>query len=204
MSENLNEDKKAGSCIPAVLEEVKKQGFCVFTGPFNMNIVGVRNPHGEVNKFDDKIFVAYQDEDLNWICKSYACTTDAGSYFMNKPSRAEGTAVLIDPYQYRSIFTIGKHGGVYDCLVQTRPMPVWRDSNKNDIIDEFKIGSATAIQIHRASAKWRSQRVDKWSAGCQVIADPMEFEDFMYHVRLQIKHRPTWRSFTYTLIKCEV
>jgi hypothetical protein len=204
MDEISNEDKKAGSDIPPILQEVKKHGFKVFTGPFDMNIVGVRNPHGEINKFDDKIFVVYQDQDLNWICKSYAATTDAGLYFMNKPMRAAGTAVLIDPYQYRGIFTIGKHRGVYDCLVQTKPMPVWRDSNKNDIIDEFTIGSATAIQIHRASSKWRSQRVEKWSAGCQVIADPKDFQDFMYHVTLQLKHHPTWRSFTYTLIKCEV
>ena len=197
-----NEDQEAN--WPNILKEVKRHKFKVFTGAYNMNLIGVRNPNGQPDRFDDLICVVYQDEELNWICKKYPATTDAGLYFMNKPMRSSGTAILIDPYQYRSIFTLGKHRGVYDCLVQTKPMPVWRDNNRNDIIDEFKIGSATAIQIHRASQKWRSQRVGKYSAGCQVIADPKDFEDFMYHVTLQTKHRPKWRTFTYTLIKSEV
>lgn len=187
--------------LPPILKEVKKHGFKVFTGPYDMNIIGCRNPQGIPNAFDDKIVVAYQDNDLKWIVKEYDATTDAGLYFMNSPMRASGTAIVIDPHQYRGIFTIGSHRGKYECLVQTKPMAVWRDANKNDIIDEFKIGSATAIQIHRASSKWRSQRVSNWSAGCQVIADPKDYEDFMKHVKLQLKFHPTWRSFTYTVIK---
>ena len=190
--------------LPDILKKVKSHKFKVFTGPYNMNIVGVRNANGRPNEFDDKIYVAYQDKDLNWICEGYDATTDAGLYFMNKPMRSSGTAILIDPYQYRSIFQLGKHRGQYACLVQSRVMPVWRDANKNDIIDEFNIGSATAIQIHRASSRWRSQRVDRWSAGCQVIADPADFDNFMKHVIICLEERPAWRTFTYTLIKSEV
>lgn len=187
--------------LPMVLQEVKRLGFKVFSGPYDMNIIGCRNPKPVPNTFDDKIKVVYQDNDLNWIEKTYTATTDAGLYFMNRPMRSTGTAVLIDPFQYRGIFKLGSHKGKYQCLVQTKPMAVWRDNNKNDIIDEFNIGSATAIQIHRASNKWRSQRVDRWSAGCQVISDPNDFDSFMFHVKLQLKYHPTWRTFTYTLIK---
>lgn len=200
MTDNNNEVKS----WPDILQSVHKHNFRVFTGPYNMNIVGVRNANGTPNLFDDKIYVVYQDQDLNWICEGYDATTDAGLYFMNKPMRASGTAVLIDPYQYRGVFMLGRHKNVYPCLIQSKPMAVWRDSNKNDIIDEFKIGSATAIQIHRASSRWKSQKINNWSAGCQVIADPKMFESFMNHVMICLDKRPTWRTFTYTLIKSEI
>ena len=57
------------------------------------------------------------------------------------------------------------------------------------------------INIHRATAKsgGTSTRVDKWSAGCQVIAKNSDFKEFM---EICHKAKDVWgNSFTYTLIE---
>ena len=57
------------------------------------------------------------------------------------------------------------------------------------------------INIHRATkyAGKKSTQVDKWSAGCQVIASNDDWKEFMSICR---KSRDTWgNSFTYTLIE---
>ena len=56
------------------------------------------------------------------------------------------------------------------------------------------------INIHRATGRsgGKSTRVDKWSAGCQVIAANDDFGLFM---EICHKSRAIWgNSFTYTLI----
>jgi hypothetical protein len=55
------------------------------------------------------------------------------------------------------------------------------------------------INIHKASRTVVSNLIDKWSAGCQVIASPFEYSDFMSRVK---KAAAVWgNSFTYTLIE---
>ena len=54
------------------------------------------------------------------------------------------------------------------------------------------------INIHRASLRNRSIEVGRWSAGCQVIADPRQFDLFM---DLCEEGRRAWGNvFTYTLL----
>jgi hypothetical protein len=55
------------------------------------------------------------------------------------------------------------------------------------------------INIHRASKWGVSKLIDRWSAGCQVIASNEDFDDFMVIVE---KSSKIWgNSFTYTLIE---
>jgi hypothetical protein len=57
------------------------------------------------------------------------------------------------------------------------------------------------LNIHRAHASRTSTQVGKFSAGCQVFADPNEFDDFMILCR---KSAELYGSrFTYTLIGME-
>lgn len=79
-------------------------------------------------------------------------------------------------------------------------MRVYRDSNKDDSLD-MDPGSIQAgyfgINIHHAGED--SQFVNKWSAGCTVIANLASFEVFMSIIR---KSQQIWGdSFTYTLIE---
>ena len=116
---------------------------------------------------------------------------------------SKGTAIL-KPGQYRGSHKIRKHQGRYEALGQCRPVTVYRDNNRDDIYNLNTENTDTGlfgINIHRATkyAGKKSSQVDKWSAGCQVIAANDDWTKFMKIMR---KARDIWsNSFTYTLIE---
>ena len=165
---------------------VKKEGHKWFeNGDYNVNIVGVRNSatHNEVtNKFDDWMTISYKvNGEWNFHC--YDCTTDPGKYWVDNLMNPDGVAIVV-PGQYRSSHKIGLHQGKYEALRQQKPIKVWRDDNKDNvydhIADDIQVG-VFGINIHRATKYpgHESTQVDKWSAGCQVIAAYNDFEEFM-------------------------
>lgn len=143
-----------------------------------MNIIAVRNLKGEVNAFDDALFVVYMDDKRNWCIRGWSVTTDPGHHWLLNPMRVEGTAILC-PGQYRSSHQVGLHKGK-PALVQIKPLKVYRDRNKDAVLDmephSVKLG-VFGINIHRAGRK--STSVNKWSAGCIVFSEDDDFEDFM-------------------------
>jgi|TARA_A100001391_G_C5037730_1_gene270035 hypothetical protein len=185
---------------------VKKEGHKWFeNGDYNVNIVGVRNSatHNEVtNKFDDWMTISYKvNGEWNFHC--YDCTTDPGKYWVDNLMNPDGVAIVV-PGQYRSSHKIGLHQGKYEALRQQKPIKVWRDDNKDNVYDHIADDiqdGIFGINIHRAT-KYpgkESTQVDKWSAGCQVIAAYNDFEEFM---NVMYKARDAWsNSFTYTLIE---
>ena len=185
---------------------VKAKGYKWFeNGDYNVNIVGVRNSETleEVtNKFDDCMTLSYKI-DGKWQFHCYECTTDPGKYWVENIMRESGVAIL-KPNQYRGSHKIRLHRGQYEALGQKGPVQVYRDNNKDecyDLIEENVEQGLFGINIHRAT-KWegkKSSQVDKWSAGCQVIAANDDWEEFMSICR---KARDAWgNSFTYTLIE---
>jgi hypothetical protein len=81
---------------------------------------------------------------------------------------------------------------------------VYRDNNTDgtyDMLEENIQEGIFGINIHRAT-KWegkKSTQIDKWSAGCQVIAANDDFRLFM---EICNKAKDTWgNSFTYTLLE---
>ena len=184
---------------------VKEKGYKWFeTGDYNINIVGVRNSDTgtEVtNKFDDKITLSFKCDD-QWECYCYDCTTDPGKYWVDNLMNPDGVAIVV-PGQYRSSHKIGLHQGKYEALRQQKPIKVWRDDNKDNVYDHIADDiqdGIFGINIHRAT-KWggkKSTKVDKWSAGCQVIAANDDWHEFMDICRVA---RDKWgNSFTYTLL----
>ena len=185
---------------------VKSKGYAWFEKrDYNLNIVGIRNSATgtEVtNKFDDKITLSFKC-DGQWEFYIYDCTTDPGRYLVENIMRKEGVAVLKEG-QYRGSHIIRLHQGRYEALGQQRKVKVYRDNNRDDIynlntesIDEGLFG----INIHRAT-KWgckKSSQVDKWSAGCQVIAANDDWHEFMDICRVAKDKWGNW--FTYTLIE---
>ena len=185
---------------------VKAKGYKWFeNGDYNLNIVGVRN--GETgtevtNKFDDFLTLSYKvNGEWNFHC--YDCTTDPGKYWVDNLMNPDGVAIVV-PGQYRSSHKIGLHQGKYEALRQQKPIKVWRDDNKDNVYDHIADDiqdGIFGINIHRAT-KYpgkESTQVDKWSAGCQVIAAYNDFEEFM---NVMYKARDAWsNSFTYTLIE---
>lgn len=173
---------------------------------YDVNIVGIRNSSTKnrvTNAFDDHISISYKDFDGSWKFHCYACTTDPGTYWVDNLLNPDGVAIVV-PGQYRGSHKIGLHQGKYEALRQKKPIKVWRDDNKDNIYDHVADDiqeGVFGINIHRATARVHreSTRVDKWSAGCQVIAAYDDFAEFMEIVN-QAKNIHG-NSFSYTLIE---
>jgi|TARA_R110000824_G_scaffold183471_3_gene364499 hypothetical protein len=187
-----------------IKEALSSKGYKYFeSGEYNVNIVGVRNSdtaNKVTNAFDDTITVSYK-VDGDWQYHEFSCTTDPGTHWVENIMNKKGVAIL-KPDQYRSSHKIRKHRGQYDALGQQNPVTVYRDNNKDGNYDLVKTDTGLfGINIHRASkyAGKTSTRVNKWSAGCQVIASNDDWTKFMSIMR---KSRSTWsNNFTYTLIE---
>jgi hypothetical protein len=181
---------------PPIIRALQDLGYAVFENKdYDLNIIGARNPDPRPDEFDDLLHVVYKSNG-KWTEQIFPCTLDAGAHWHNNPMRSTGTAALIHPYQYRSAFTFGKHRGKYDCLVQTKAIPVWRDNNRNSILDEYNPSSATAIQIHQAGTA--SVNVGRWSAGCCVLQSG--FGTFMELCRKQEKAIRS-KIFSFTILE---
>ena len=192
--------------FPPILQRVKDLGYAVFeNGDYDLNLVGIRSKNPVANSFDDWMTCTYK-KDGRWVTHWWQCTTDPGTYWLEgyDSSRVAGTAIL-QPGQYRGVYKIDLHGGKYEALCQRNgPVKVWRDSNRDDTLDweGETFEGMYGINIHHASYTGTSTQVDKWSAGCQVIANIDDFNDLMSIAKLQVSKRG-WSSFTYTLIEGE-
>lgn len=176
------------------------KGYIVYSKPYQLNIVGVRNPSTVPNKFDDKIYVFWKEPDGKWKGKYYTATTDTGTYWLRSPMNPQGSALLKEG-QYKDAYKIGLHQGKYEALVQTKPVTVFRDYNRDDVLD-FNNGKEETgmfgINIHRANSTGKTKTIDKYSAGCQVFEDANDYDNFMKLAKL---HSSKYgNNFTYTLI----
>ena len=189
-------------------ETLRGKGYKYFTSDkgFDVNIVGIRNSSTKdrvTNAFDDLVTISYKTPEGDWIYNEYGATTDPGTHWVENVLNKDGVAIL-KPGQYRGSHKIRLHAGKYEALGQQKPVKVYRDNNKDgkyDLLEENVHEGVFGINIHRATAKsgGTSTRVDKWSAGCQVIAKNSDFREFM---ELCNKAKDVWgNSFTYTLIE---
>ena len=172
---------------------------------YDVNIIGIRNSEtkGRVtNAFDDLITIAYKCEEGYWHYHEFPCTTDPGTHWVEHPMMEIGVAIL-KPGQYRGSHKIRLHGGKYTALGQKKDVTVYRDRNKDDKYDLNESTTDTGlfgINIHRATSHpgKTSTYVNKWSAGCQVIASNDDWTKF-----LKICERARdihGNSFSYTLL----
>ena len=185
--------------VRAVME---KKGYRFFeSGIYNLNIIGVRRSTVEINKFDDYLLLIYKTSPSNWVFKTYPITTDPGTYWLLNPTNPKGTAILI-PGQYRSTWKIAKHQGKYEALCQRKPVKVWRDDNRDRVLDFYSSPEDEGyfgINIHRSNPYTESSQVDKWSAGCQVFKNAANFKEFMNYCNKSASMYGD--GFTYTLLE---
>jgi len=189
-----------------IKEAVLAKGYKWFeSDSYNLNIVGVRNSdtNDEVtNKFDDKMTLSYMIGD-NREFHQFDCTTDPGKHWVENVMKESGVAILV-PGQYRGSHKIRLHQGRYEALGQQKPVKVYRDNNLDGCydFDESTIEEGLfGINIHRATkyAGKKSSQIDRWSAGCQVIA---AYNDYMQFMQICNNAKDIWgNSFTYTLIE---
>jgi hypothetical protein len=186
--------------IREILQEVKDRGYKIYTGAYELNIIGVRNSTTEPSKFDDQIHVIYKDDNNNWHHFASSATTDPGTYWLQHPLKEAGTAILCEG-QYEGCYQVGLHKGQYKALIQSRPVRILRDYDRSATLDFYNGTLETGmfgINIHRASEGGTSLIADKASAGCQVYANAKDFDMLMQLCELhRAKHG---NSFTYTLL----
>ncbi|MFS1525818.1 hypothetical protein ACL7TT_17180 [Microbulbifer sp. 2304DJ12-6] len=179
---------------------IDRKGYRFFQqGDFNLNLIGIRSADTCANRFNDHLAVAWSFHGTPH-CLIFPATTDPGGYWRENPVQVNGTAILV-PGQYAGLWQLGLHRGQYRALVQRAPARVYRDNNRDRVLDfDGSIeGGLFGINCHRASANHTSQQVDRWSAGCQVLANPL---DFALLIALCERAAQNWGSqFTYTLLE---
>lgn len=182
-------------------ERLKSKGYVYFDDnkPYNVNLVGVRSKNRRAGKFDDKFILAYRNRSLEQKYFVFPCTTDPSDYYLQKPLSSGGTAIVVEG-QYRGLWQLGKHQGRYTALVQRKPIAVYRDNNRDNILDMDKRTIETGffgINCHHAGFLKR-ETVDLYSAGCQVLQNYSDFD--LIIKTCKVSATIYGNSFTYTLL----
>lgn len=183
--------------IKAVLRE---RGFVLYTKPYQLNIVGLRSRSTTPNQFDDEIHVFYKTDKGDWNYHVFNATTDPGTFWLNNPGYDQGTAILATG-QYVNAYALGQHRGLYEALVQIKPVTVIRDYNRDAVLDFYNGTQQTGlfgINIHRAESSGTTKFINNYSAGCQVFQKAEDFAAFILLCKQQ--NQRYGNSFTYTLI----
>lgn len=197
--------RQGGSALAErVFRVIRRKGYTVLddSNPYHLNIVGIRSPSTEVDRFNDRVIIIYRDENGRQYADEYSITTDPGAYYTQiKLLNKDGAAILV-PGQYRDVYRIDRHQGRYEALCQRGGMVrVWRDAsqsgrlNRSGRIFEGWFG----INIHRAAASGTTERVGRYSAGCQVFQRAQDFAVLMAQARKSRDIRGN--TFTYTLLE---
>lgn len=184
-----------------------KKGYKFFGDPmpFDLNIVGIRADDRVAGKFDDLVGVLCYDSKIVWREYWFPATVDSGDFYLRKPLHKDGTAVMLEG-QYRGAYKLGIHGrtwasGGYEALEQVSPMRYVRDGNLDNKIDtDGRVFEAVLkTNIHRAYPNKVAEFIGKYSAGCQVIQNPADFEILLALCRQSVAIGFP-NSFTYTLL----
>lgn len=189
--------------VDKLISAMERKGYAVFKNEYDLNIVGVRSKDLQANTFNDWIcaFHLRKSSDV-WAFYALQGTTDPGEYWRTNPENVKGVGAVV-PGQYRGLWQRGLHQGKYKALVQVAPVSVYRDANKNSTLelDPAKVEKGVfGINLHRAKLEaGASTRVDKWSAGCQVLAANEDLDLVLRLVELQ-EQTGGGKTVTYTLL----
>tara|TARA_R100001082_G_scaffold104280_1_gene75521 strand:+ start:28463 stop:29050 length:588 start_codon:yes stop_codon:yes gene_type:complete len=188
------------SYLPPVLRAAKALDYAVFDGDaeYDLNIIGVRNnvSHRKPDLYLDDLYVFWKQSGI-WRCFNAAMTTTPGEYYLVHPMRPSQGCAIMAPGQYRGAYKRGLHKGK-QALRQVKKVNFYRDNDRDTELDldpSTLRNEIAYLNIHRGG---RSDRVGRWSAGCQVLHSP----DMDFLVELADKQIAVngWESFTYTLL----
>lgn len=114
----------------------------------NVNIWVIRNSQRRAGKFDDLQIVFWKDcLTGEWIYDMYNVTCDPSDLALEQMKNPNGTAVLSYGF-HKSKWKIGYHKGRLDhpALVQVKPLLVYRDNNKDKMIDIPNLNNVNVAQ----------------------------------------------------------
>jgi hypothetical protein len=215
--------------LEGIISAMKKKGHKINEDPNTPNIVGIRTVH-PTNEFNDRLVMFWRDEEGEWDSEEYTVTTDPGHTYLRNPPHKKGTAILREgqyigafkhgvhnngrkvrakailysmmaPFLPRKLKEkLAYMGRSHRALVQTKPLSVYRDSNKDlslDMDEETVDTGMHNINIHRNHPYMKKKHVDDASAGCQVFQDPTEFGKFMKLLKGKLYRL----AYDYTLLR---
>jgi len=187
--------------LDRIVRTIKSKGYTLYTQPFRLNIVGIRNSNAtQQDKFDDYLAFFYFNDKGDIVGKVAPATTDPSISYLQTPMMPQGTAILKSG-EYKDSYAIGLHRQQYEALVQIQPVEVIRDNDRNALLNYFAPTQKGlfGINIHRAvKGQDNVQKIGSHSAGCQVFQNESDFQLFMSFAR---KSRDLYgNKFTYILI----
>ena len=169
-------------------------------GPYDLNIIGVRNLENNANQYDDKLHVCYLSEDGHWKEDIFQVSTDLTAAIGLKRKIIKRAQCISIPNKRVERIKWAFIVEGYEALVQWRPVEYWRDGNKDKKADYggevFK--DVIGLNIHRSSIH-DSDEINRYSAGCIVFSKMADWEAFMKLVHKQ-KRTMGYHTFTFTLI----
>ena len=154
-----------------------KKGYKFFKGHMNLNTGFVRMDDIFTNTYSDVAFNAYQKNGKN-ILEIYDGSTKAGHFWVKNPVTHEGVtgvAVVLEG-QTKMQWVDGKdnfHQSAHLAQI-VEAVRYYRDTDKDMFIDRNAPISTGYIGVncHWANGSY----VERWSAGCLVVAIPGYFE----------------------------
>jgi hypothetical protein len=163
--------------ILKIKEELLSKQYLWFDN--KVNLIGFRLNKTYTDRLSDWFIVATND-DIN-VCPA---STVAGSYYVYNPVSTggiTGTAILaegqnIDAWQFVTKQDWSTLWLKTPYFQQIKPVKIYRDTNKNSIIDEINMPTQIGlfgINLHTAGLNYV---VYNWSAGCQVNYKPCWLE----------------------------
>jgi hypothetical protein len=163
---------------------LKRRGFIIFSRPFELNIVGLRNKNV---RHTDEIHVFYKINAKNWNYHVYEGITDP--IYLSKSK----SPILLKEGQYINAFEIGKHKEKFTGLVQVKPVTVLEN---NDRASSFSAGESKNGIYHIDIIP--ETAFEKDDDGCQLLLGEENFKELMAFCK---KHLELYgNQFTYTLI----
>ena len=187
--------------VDAVIRAYAAHNYQFNANNYGLNIFAIRTDDATANTFNDVVGVVYEEDGVPqlFVCDA---TTDPGLRSRTSPVNQRGTAIIV-PGQYQDAWRLGLHKGQYQALVQQRPIKLYRDNNKDGVLDTDDttiVEEIAGINLHRATPHQgnKSKLVDSWSAGCMVIAAKDDWDEFM-RIVTSCAARTQQSSFTITL-----
>ncbi len=178
---------------------IEAKGYPFYTqGDYNVNLIGIRSIDQRAGTFDDAFCVLYYRNGQP-VLEVYRATTDPGLYYLEHPMHQKGCAIMAAGH-YKGLWKLGVHRGTYRALIQKSPVSFYRDNDRDGLLEQTgeKYTARIGLNCHRAHSKFMPTEVEKWSAGCQVIADPKCFADLLHLCEQSAKR--FGNSFSYTLL----
>lgn len=161
-------------------------------------IVGVRSNEDESNVPDDK-FYFFEGEKFITMTTG---TTNPGSPVLKggflKYNKLGAAVVKADEWYY-NVWAPGLHMGKMPALRQVRPIKIYRDGDKDGKseeigkMDEGLYGINFHTMDYNQQSKAVKDKINGWSAGCQVVNDVEKFYQLMAGFK-------GYKSVTYVLL----